>query len=178
MSKALFLDRDGVININHGYVHKKDNFEFIDGLFEVCREAMVQNFQLVMITNQAGIARGYYLEEDFQTLTLWMLEQLNTHGIEFLDYYHCPYLIGAKLPQYDRDSQNRKPNPGMLLQAQRDHDLDLSKSIIIGDSASDMLAGQKAGVSRRWLLSSGLDETGAATQQFSSHSEILKALKV
>jgi len=77
---ALFLDRDGVINVNHGYVHKRENFHFIDGLFDVARGAIEKNYKLIVITNQAGIGRGYYTEEQFHQLTDWMCEQFSAAG--------------------------------------------------------------------------------------------------
>src|SRR5210317_2107951 len=88
---AVFLDRDGVINKEGGYVHNVDEFHFIDGVFDACREMSKAGYRLIVITNQAGIARGYYTEDDFHHLTKWMLNEFRQHGIEIDDVYYCPH---------------------------------------------------------------------------------------
>jgi D-glycero-D-manno-heptose 1,7-bisphosphate phosphatase len=144
--KALFLDRDGVINVEKNYVYRIEDFEFLPGIFELCARASALGFTLVVVTNQAGIGRGYYTEADFLRLTEWMLAVFRERGIVIQRVYHCPYHPTAGIGEYRRDAFCRKPNPGMLLEARDDMGLDLARSVFIGDKTSDMAAGQAAGV--------------------------------
>lgn len=148
---ALFLDRDGVINMDTGYPHRTADIVFIDGIFEFCRRAAALDLALVIATNQAGIARGYYAETDFWSLMEWMKGRFAEEGIEFLDVYHCPYHPQG-IGQYRRVSEERKPAPGMLLRAMRDHALDLPRSFLIGDRESDIAAGKSAGLAGNILF--------------------------
>lgn len=143
---AVFLDRDGVINREDGYVHQVDEFHFIDGVFDACREMSKAGYQLIIITNQAGIARGYYTEADFHRLTKWMQNEFRQHGIEIDDVYYCPHHPVHGVGDYRRDCDCRKPAPGMIFRAAREHSLDLHHSILIGDKATDIDAGRAAGV--------------------------------
>lgn len=145
-ARALFLDRDGVINVNHGYVHRTDNFEFIDDIFDVARTAHAQHYKLVVITNQAGIARGYYSQQQFYDLTSWMCEQFLKRGSQIAKVYFSPYHPTEGVGEYKKDDFSRKPHPGMILQAQHELNLDLERSILIGDKVSDIQAGIAAGV--------------------------------
>jgi len=145
-TRALFLDRDGVINVNHGYVHQPQNFEFIDGIFDFARAAHAQHYKLVVITNQAGIARGFYSEQQFHELTVWMCEQFVSQGAPISRVYFSPYHPSEGLGAYKKDDFSRKPHPGMILQAQQEFNLDLECSVLIGDKASDIQAGIAAGV--------------------------------
>lgn len=149
---ALFLDRDGVINVDHGYVHTPENFEFVDGIFEVVATAKRVGFLVVVVTNQAGIGRGYYSETQFHALTDWMKARFAERGGQIDAVYFCPCHPEHGIGQYRRESEFRKPAPGMLLLAQRELDIDLSRSIFVGDKASDMQAGRAAGVGRLLLL--------------------------
>jgi D-glycero-D-manno-heptose 1,7-bisphosphate phosphatase len=146
MSAGLFLDRDGVINVDHGYVHTPDNFEFLPGVFETVRLARAQDFAVIIVTNQAGIARGYYDEAQFAALTTWMCARFAEAQASITDVYHCPYHPDGKPPYNIADHPERKPSPGMLLRAARDHALDLTTCAIIGDQPSDMEAGRRAGL--------------------------------
>ena len=146
MDKALFLDRDGVINVEKNYVYRAEDFEFMPGIFELCAAARALGYRLVVITNQAGIGRGYYGEEDFQALTRWMLECFRAGGIDIARVYHCPFHPTAGVGDYRRESFDRKPNPGMILRARDELDLDLSRSVLLGDKDSDIEAGRAAGV--------------------------------
>lgn len=143
---ALFLDRDGVINIDHAYVYRPEEFEFIDGIFELCRAAQAMGYLLIVITNQAGIGRGYYTENDFHRLTEWMCGQFKHENITIDGVYFCPYHPEHGVGEFKIDSPLRKPAPGMLLQAAREHDIDFEKSVLIGDKESDIQAGEAAGV--------------------------------
>jgi D-glycero-D-manno-heptose 1,7-bisphosphate phosphatase len=146
MNKALFLDRDGVINVEKNYVYRIEDFEFVDGIFELCTCAQALGFKLVVITNQAGIARGYYTVGDYQRLTDWMLRQFAARGICIDRVYYCPFHPTAGVGEYRRNSFDRKPNPGMILRAKEDLALDLSRSVLVGDKDSDIEAGRAAGV--------------------------------
>jgi D-glycero-D-manno-heptose 1,7-bisphosphate phosphatase len=144
--RAVFLDRDGVINVNHGYVHHSDNFEFIDGIFDVARSAHASGYKLIVITNQSGIGRGYYSEQQFHQLTAWMCNEFLNADAPIEKVYYSPFHPTAGFGSYKKDDESRKPRPGMIHQAQREMNLDLGSSILIGDKASDIQAGIAAGV--------------------------------
>jgi len=150
--KALILDRDGVINQNHGYVHKQEDFDFIDGIFDLARNAHAKNYRLLVSTNQAGIGRGYYTEDQFHQLTDWMCQQFSSIGAPITRIYFSPYHPTAGLGRYLKDDFSRKPHPGMILQAQEDLSLDLNRSVLIGDKVSDIQAGVAAGVGTNLLV--------------------------
>jgi D-glycero-D-manno-heptose 1,7-bisphosphate phosphatase len=172
--RALFLDRDGVINIEKNYVHRIEDFEFIDGIFELCKTAQDLGFHLFVITNQAGIGRGYYTEQEFHQLTEWMLERFGERNINISKVYFCPYHPTAGIGKYRRESFDRKPNPGMLLKAAQEFDLHLPSSILIGDKISDIEAGQAAGIRHNLhLLPKG---QSASPQEFTSLPEISRWL--
>ena len=149
---ALFLDRDGVINKEVNYLYKIDDFEFLNGIFDLCKTAVEHNYRIIVVTNQSGIARSYYSEKDLEKLTKWMFGKFAEHGIEISRVYACPHLVNADSEPYRRDCHARKPNPGMLLQAQKDFNLNLSKCILIGDKERDMEAGLRAGINKLILL--------------------------
>ena len=150
-TRALFLDRDGVINIDTGYPHRIEDIVFVDGIFEFCRRAVALDLALIVATNQAGIGRGYYAETDFRSLMEWMKGRFANEGVEFLDVYHCPYHPQG-IGRYRRVSDERKPAPGMLLRAMRDHALDLTRSFLIGDRESDIAAGKSASLAGNILF--------------------------
>lgn len=164
MQKALLLDRDGVINREVRYLYRIEDFEFIPGVVETCRWFGELGYLLVVVTNQAGIARGYYTEADFHRLTDWMLEQFQAAGVDIAKVYYSPYHPVGGRGKYKQESPCRKPNPGMLLQAQTELNLDLSASILVGDKESDIAAGRNAGVGRCVLVRSGHPVDEAATQ--------------
>jgi D-glycero-D-manno-heptose 1,7-bisphosphate phosphatase len=144
--KALFLDRDGVINVDHGYVCTPERTEFIDGIFELCRAAKQARHLLVVITNQAGIGRGYYSEQQFLDYMNWMRTVFQQHGAPLDAVYHCPHHPTDGVGDYRRECDCRKPAPGMILHAQWELGLDLARSTLVGDKTSDMAAGRVAGV--------------------------------
>jgi D-glycero-D-manno-heptose 1,7-bisphosphate phosphatase len=157
--RALFLDRDGVINVETGYVYSREEFEFLPGIFELCQAAQAQGYLLVVVTNQAGIGRGYYTETDFLELTEWMIERFAERNIEIARVYFCPDHPVHGVGKYKRDSPDRKPNPGMLLQAQLELQLALDESVLIGDKVSDIAAAKAAGVGTSILLKSPMNES-------------------
>jgi len=154
VNRALFLDRDGIINVDHGYVFKSEQFDFVDGIFDLCQQAMAKNYRIFVITNQAGIARGYYSEQDFLRLTDWMKQQFQNQGVIIDDVYYCPHHPTKGVNHYKMLCNCRKPAAGMIINAKNDHQLDLQQSIFIGDKISDMQAAEAAGIDKRILLAS------------------------
>ena len=144
--KALFLDRDGVINRDDGYIHKKDDFFFVDGIFSLAAAAREKGYLIIVVTNQAGIGRGYYTEEDFFQLMAWVQDEFRKQGAGIDAVYFCPFHPVHGIGRYKRESRFRKPEPGMILQAAKEHGIDLESSALVGDSATDMQAGLAAGV--------------------------------
>lgn len=144
--KALFLDRDGVINVDHGYVCTPERTEFIDGIFNLCRAAKQRGYLIVVVTNQAGIARGYYSEQDFLIYMDWMRSVFVEHDAPLDAVYYCPHHPTDGIGSYLRACECRKPEPGMILAAQRDLGIDLKQSVLVGDKPSDLQAGEAAGL--------------------------------
>jgi D-glycero-D-manno-heptose 1,7-bisphosphate phosphatase len=131
MQKVLFLDRDGVINIDYGYVYKIEDFDFYDGIFDILRYFQKRDYYIFIVTNQSGIARGYYTTKDYKTLTIWMLQKFKQQKININKVVFCPYLTGKR-------SNCRKPNRGMIDTILNEFDVDLENSIMIGDKPSDI----------------------------------------
>lgn len=149
---ALFLDRDGVINADRGFVARQEDFLWQDGIFDLVRASLARGFVPVIVTNQSGIGRGLYTQADYAALTEWMLARFAAEGAPIARVYHCPYHPQAELPRYRAAHPWRKPMPGMLLAAEVDLRLDLARSILVGDRWSDVGAGQAAGVGRIVLV--------------------------
>ena len=156
MNKALFLDRDGIINVEQGYVYCRKDLRFQEGIFELCRAAQTLGYLLLVVTNQAGIARGYYTESEFLELTEWMVHKFAEQQIQIARVYYCPYHPIHGLGAYKYDSSDRKPKAGMLLRARVDFNLDLTSSVLIGDKLSDVYAAEAAGVGTKILLRPGI----------------------
>jgi D-glycero-D-manno-heptose 1,7-bisphosphate phosphatase len=152
---ALFLDRDGVINVDHGYVYRPEEFEFVDGIFELVSAARQRGLAIVVVTNQAGIGRGLYSEEQFQRLTAWMCTEFSRRGADLDRVYHSPTHPVYGIGEYRREDFMRKPNPGMILRAQAEMHLDLRQSTLVGDKVSDIDAGLAAGVGCNLLFTHG-----------------------
>ncbi|WP_431285556.1 D-glycero-alpha-D-manno-heptose-1,7-bisphosphate 7-phosphatase [Humitalea sp. 24SJ18S-53] len=157
MLAGLLLDRDGIVNVDHGYVHRIDQVTFIPGIFDLVREAARRGMPIAIVTNQAGIGRGLYTEADFATLTAWMRKRFAEAGAPIAAVYHAPEAPAQATPR-------RKPGPGMLLEAARDLGLDLGESVMLGDRASDMLAALAAGVGHCLLVPAQVAERAAAPQ--------------
>ena len=144
---ALFLDRDGVINVDHGYVHRIDEFEFLPGIFDLVRFAVHElGWPVIVVTNQAGIGRGLFDEQAFESLTIWMCERFGRERAPLSKVYHCPYHPELGIGEYRRDHPWRKPNPGMVLKAQSDFNLDVPGSVLIGDKPTDIQCAKAAGI--------------------------------
>ena len=151
--KALILDRDGVVNREVGYLSRAEDVEWVPGIWELCRAARDAGFVLVVVTNQSGIARGLYSEDDFHALMRWMGEQFAAEDVTMAAYYYCPHHPEHGVGAYKRECPDRKPGPGMLLRAARELDLDLAASVMVGDRCSDVGAANAAGVGRMFFLS-------------------------
>jgi D-glycero-D-manno-heptose 1,7-bisphosphate phosphatase len=158
VTPALLLDRDGVINVDHGYVWRIEDFEFMPGVFDLCRAARRLGWRIVVVTNQAGIGRGLYTEADYESLTDWMRGCFAAEGAAIDGVYHCPTHPTAGLGPYRVESAFRKPGPGMILQARTELGLDLARSVLVGDKLSDILAAQAAGVGCKLFLTHGSSE--------------------
>ncbi|MFN7309430.1 MAG: D-glycero-beta-D-manno-heptose 1,7-bisphosphate 7-phosphatase [bacterium] len=175
---AAFLDRDGVINIDHGYVVRAEEFEFVPGVLTACAALAKMGFALVVTTNQSGIARGLYTEEDFHRLSDWMQQRFAAAGAPLTATYHCPHHPNEGRGPLRRACDCRKPAPGMLLAAIRGLGIDPARSVMFGDKHSDLQAAAAAGVAQRVLL--GTDGTalpdasedgGLATARYRSLAE-------
>lgn len=162
VARALFLDRDGVINHDAGYTHAWERFRFVDGIFALGRAARARGYLLVVVTNQAGIGRGLYTEADFHALTARMCERFAREDAPIARVYFDPTHPEHGLGAYRRASPLRKPAPGMLLAARDDLGVSLPASVLVGDKPSDIEAGQRAGV-RATLLYAPEGETPICT---------------
>ncbi len=153
--KVAFLDRDGVINKEVEYLHKVDDFEYTEQLISGLQSLISIGFSLVIVTNQAGIARGLYSIEDYHKLTDWMIDDLNQHGVTFLDILFCPHHPDGVIQNYAASCYCRKPLPGMFLNARDRFGIDMENSIVIGDKESDIKAAAAADVGQAFLVRSG-----------------------
>lgn len=143
---ALFLDRDGVINVDRGYVCERENFEWIEGAAECIRNFNARNWLIFIVTNQSGIARGLYTQDQMQNLHDWMLGELASQNAQIDKLYFCPYHADGEIARYRKDSFDRKPKPGMLLQAMAEFPVKREASFLIGDKATDIEAAHAANI--------------------------------
>lgn len=156
--RALFLDRDGVINEEIGYLSRKEDVVFVEGIFSLGRAAQELGYVLIVVTNQAGIARGYSSEEDFTVLMDWMGYKFREEGVALDAVYHCPYHPEHGIGEYRREHEDRKPGPGMLRRGAREFGVDLGESVMVGDRCSDVGAANAAGLRMAFLIAG--TETG------------------
>jgi D-glycero-D-manno-heptose 1,7-bisphosphate phosphatase len=163
--KAAFLDRDGVINLDKGYVSKIADFEFAAGAVDAMLALQAAGYLIVIVTNQSGIARGFFLSEEFEVLMAYVEQSLDRSGVKISGVFHCPHLPGAPIPMWDVNCDCRKPMPGLILRAARDLGIDLKSSIIVGDKNSDVIAGRRAGVRKCYRISAAhqVDEDADGT---------------
>lgn len=152
--KAIFLDRDGIINKEVNYCHKISDFHFIEDVFCSTKAMAELGYKIFIFTNQAGIARGYYSESDFLKLTDWMLGEFKKHGVDIAKVYYCPHHPDG-VNKFAINCDCRKPLPGMLLQAKMEFGIDMCQSITVGDKITDALAGRAAGVGQNYLVQTG-----------------------
>ncbi len=177
MKRALFLDRDGVINEDGNYVHRIDDLHFIDGIFDICRAAASAGMAIIVVTNQAGIGRGLFTERQFHVLTDWMVAQFAAQGVRIAQVYYCPHHPVHGKGHFKLDCLCRKPNPGMILLARDDHGICLKSSILIGDKEWDIAAANAAGIETTVLIAAPeMEPKIKARFQFGNLKEALVAL--
>ena len=171
--KTIFLDRDGVINKEVEYLFRISDFEFIEGVFNACLYFQQLDYKIIIISNQSGIARGYYTKSDYQKITEWMLNQFNIKGISILDILYCPHG-----PESSCDC--RKPKPGMLIEAEYKYNISMKDSWMIGDKETDIKAANLAGITNTILVRSGqlIDESNTNSKfivdSIKQSSEVIK----
>tara|TARA_B100000795_G_C22800203_1_gene441461 strand:- start:2719 stop:3237 length:519 start_codon:yes stop_codon:yes gene_type:complete len=171
--KVIFLDRDGVINKDTGYLYKISDFQFLDGIFDACKHFNKIGYKIIIITNQSGIQRGYFSTNDFEILTIWIIEQFKKKNISILDVFFCPHGPSSKC-------DCRKPKPGLLLEAQNRYDIDLKNSWMIGDKEEDIEAANNAGVHNTLLIKSryiSYEKTSKATYILKSINDSIKYIQ-
>lgn len=139
INKALFLDRDGVVNKDVYYAHKPEQIKFCKGIFELCRYASDKGYLIIITTNQAGVAKGHFKEDDVISLHEWMKKQFENEGVKVSAFYYCPYHKDGIVDLYATDHECRKPKPGMFLKAAVDFDIDFKRSLMVGDKPSDRI---------------------------------------
>jgi D-glycero-D-manno-heptose 1,7-bisphosphate phosphatase len=172
MNKALFLDRDGIINIDKGYIHKWSEIVWMDGIFDIIKLANARDYKVIVVTNQAGIDRKMYTHDDVALLHKQMNEYLVAKGLQITDWLYCGELT----------HESRKPRPGMLLEAREKHQIDLGASFMIGDKVSDIFETDGAFMRPATLLLKGSYDLAEASAHagvriFDSHQKILKVLE-
>ena len=178
---AIFLDRDGTINVDHGYVHEIDEFEFIEGVIDAMRQLKEMGYALVVVTNQSGIARGKFTEAQFETLTEWMDWSLADRGVDLDGIYYCPHHPQGAVEEYRQTCDCRKPHPGMLISARDYLHIDMAASYMVGDKLEDMQAAAAADVGTKVLVRTGKPLTEeaekAADWVLNSLAELPAAIK-
>lgn len=150
--KVAFLDRDGVINEEVHYLHQIKDFKYTENCIEALKKLNTLGYKIVIVTNQAGIARGYYSEEQYRDLTAWYRTDLKEHGVEILDVLHCPHHPDGTISEFAVECECRKPKPGMLLTANQKYNINLEQSIMVGDKVSDAEAAISAGIKQVYLV--------------------------
>ena len=151
-NKAVFLDRDGVINRDDGYVYQWEKFVFLEGVIQALKNIQSKNYLIFIVTNQSGIARGYYQEMDVKKLHRQLKNFLSIHGINITGIRFCPHHPDGSISQYSFDCDCRKPKPGMLIELGDMFEVDFLNSYMIGDKQSDVSAGKLAGIKNSYLL--------------------------
>ena len=178
--KAAFLDRDGVINKDYGYVHKWEQFDFCEGVIEGLKILIELKFKIIIITNQSGIDRGIFTEKEYQILTKLMINSLDKKGVKVSDIFHCPHHPSFSIKSLS-DCECRKPKPGLFLKAAKIHNISMHKSIAIGDNERDLIAAKSAGIEQRYLINSNKfinkKLTCSKTNSFNSLLDCSKFLK-
>lgn len=176
LNRALFLDRDGVVNREVGYLWKAEQIEFMPGIFELCRTAQQRGYKLIVLTNQSGIARQLYSETDFHTLMGCMIAEFTRQHVRLDGYYYCPHHPDHGVGKYRLDCAARKPQPGMLLSAARDHGVDAAQSVLIGDRCSDIGAGTAAHIGKVLLFQGTAPTPCPSSRPYTHISTLLEAI--
>lgn len=176
MKRALFLDRDGVLNVDTGYIGEPDRIVLIPGVISFLQRAKALGYLLVIVTNQSGLARGYFTEKDYCAVTERLRLRFLEHGVEFAGIYHCPHHPDGQGPLAVHCAC-RKPLPGLILQAGEELGIDLEQSIMVGDKSSDVAAGTAAGLKKQFLLRHpDPGEEAGETNLFAEVEEYLDAI--
>jgi D-glycero-D-manno-heptose 1,7-bisphosphate phosphatase len=152
VNRALFLDRDGVINVDHGYVSRPEDFELVPGIIDLLQTADAAGYLLVVVTNQSGIARGLFDQHQYTKLEAHMRDALVDKGVTLAGVYHCPHHVDGRIPEFAIACDCRKPAPGLILRAAEELSIDLGRSMLVGDKPSDVEAAERAGVGRSFLV--------------------------
>ena len=150
--RGLFLDRDGVINEEFGYLYRIEDVRFVPGIFSLCRAAKGLGYRIFVVTNQAGIGRGLYTEEDFERLMEWMVAEFAKEGVEIDAVYHSPYHPVHGIGKYKQEHEDRKPGTGMLRRGAAEFGVELSESVMVGDRCTDVAAANAAGLRQAFLI--------------------------
>ncbi|MBC4012828.1 D-glycero-beta-D-manno-heptose 1,7-bisphosphate 7-phosphatase [Morganella morganii] len=178
---AVFLDRDGTINVDTGYLHEIDDFQFIENAIEAMQAIKQMGYALIIVTNQSGIARGMFTEDQLTRLTEWMDWSLADRGVDLDGIYYCPHHPEGTVEEFRQECNCRKPAPGMLLDAQKFLKIDMSNSYMVGDKLDDMLAGRAAEVGTTVLVRTGKpvteDAEAAADMVINSIADLPELLK-
>jgi len=169
LRKAAFLERDGVINKDKGYVSRWEDFEFVPGVIEGMQLLQMSGYTLVVVTNQSGLARGYYTEEQYQALTRQMLGALSQKGIDVAGVYHCPHHPEGLISKISISCDCRKPGPGLIVQAARELNLSIQDSLLVGDKPIDIQAGRAAGVAKAYTVASYKTDSTVEEAQADGH---------
>ena len=170
--KTIFLDRDGIINKDKNYLYKIDDFEFIEGVFESCKYFQDLGYEIIIVTNQSGITRGYYSLQEYEILTRWMLNQFKSREINILDVFYCPHGPNDKC-------KCRKPRPGMFIAAKNKYNIDMKDSWMIGDRERDITAASLAGIKNTIIVKSSHqidEENSQAKYQLSSIKDVRNSI--
>ena len=157
-NKAFFLDRDGVIIKDYGYVYKKEDLEFIEGCFEALKYLQSLSYKLIIVTNQSGIARGLFSEKQFHEFDFYMKKLLISKGIKIEETFYCPHHPDSRIAKYRKNCNCRKPKSGMLEQAITKHHVDKSNSFLVGDNKRDIIAGEFIGIKSFLFKSNNLNQ--------------------
>lgn len=171
LQKVLFLDRDGVINVNHGYVYKKEDFSLIEGISKLIHQANTLGYLVIVVTNQSGIGRGFYSEAQFNELNDWMVYMFSQQGAHIDKVYYCPHHPTEALGHYAKICDCRKPKSGMALKAMNDFDIDLANSIMVGDKKTDIEFAMNANIPEVYWLNADEKDTPPS---FHSRYNIIK----
>ncbi|WP_370979187.1 D-glycero-alpha-D-manno-heptose-1,7-bisphosphate 7-phosphatase [Agaribacterium sp. ZY112] len=155
--KVLFLDRDGVVNEEVNYLYRTEDFRFARNALIGIKAFVALGYQIAIVTNQAGIARGYYTEEDYRKLTEFYLKKLEAHGVPILTVAHCPHHPEGVVEKYSYECDCRKPKPGMIDDIVNEWNVNKAESIMVGDKLSDIEAGLRAGIENCFLVETGHD---------------------
>lgn len=155
MQLSLFLDRDGVINEEVDYLFKAEDFIFTRGCIDALQSWSKAGHNIFIVTNQSGIGRGYYTEDDFAQLTQWMLTVMAQHNISITDIAYCPHHPTKAMPPYQLDCDCRKPAPGMFNQLMQRHNIAPQNAIMVGDKTTDLAAAEAAGITECYLVKTG-----------------------